>query len=111
MNDITLLTRADKIKGVVDRWELQYYINNRGIWMTSQHMKLQPEGKWEKLKELPENAKREDVEKIIGNKSWTEIDCDICRKDVESALIFTGEDNHTRTICEKCLKKGMKLFK
>jgi len=66
-----------------------------------------------KLK-LIDNPTKEEFESIVGNKSWTTINCECCRKDVEIAVFMNT--SHTNEygeslICQECLEYAVKTIK
>lgn len=66
-----------------------------------------------KVKELVNLGKiknTEDVDKIIGNSSWTRLICNNCNKDVNAVFIF-GKDNETSCyVCEDCVGIAVEQF-
>jgi hypothetical protein len=57
-----------------------------------------------------DKATAEDVKAIIGNDSWTRIDCDECNQRVSVAVSLGAEpdwDSDTATICVECLGKAI----
>lgn len=92
-----LISERDKIRGVAKRWASQYKDYNGG----------DPEGKkaiTRKLSKLnPETATPDDVERIIGNRSWTNIQCAQCEAHVPVAAQFTGYDDSFE-LCLGCVR-------
>jgi len=94
------VTRKTRAKTVLKNWINQYPSSNFDIR--------------EMLKALGDNPNPNDVDKIIGNKSWTAVpDCDECGKSF-SIVVTIGEEpdyeSSTADICKNCLKKALKLF-
>lgn len=60
------------------------------------------------LRDLPSGFSADDVEKIIGNKSWTTLHCDQCGNDVDAVARFGAENPVTLTydICEVCIRQA-----
>lgn len=54
---------------------------------------------YERLKGLPDNPSREEIEEIIGNDTWTRIYCDTCKNE-RTALTEIGDEN----VCSTCLR-------
>jgi hypothetical protein len=98
-----LLTERVLIREVAQRWTEQY-----ADWP---HDKEKQEiGR--KLRAMDaETATAADVEKIIGNGSWTRIDhCDECRASNLPVAVRLAEDtSSTADICLPCLRKAVKL--
>ena len=68
---------------------------------------------WRELDELGVDPKREDVDRIIGNGSWTQLMCDTCLKDVETVFQFKSavmNDGRTVNICPECIEKAQSLL-
>ncbi len=60
------------------------------------------------LIELGENPEPEEVDLVIGNDSWTDIVCHVCRGYVEEAVSFphlNDEGGCEMIICRGCVKK------
>ena len=65
-----------------------------------------------KLVALGANPNPDDVDAVIGNKSWTDCRCDDCGKYVDAVVQLGQEpdyDSATANICFPCLKKAVKL--
>jgi hypothetical protein len=91
-----LITRQSKANEAAGHW--QYGARER-------------ENIYNALIALGDSPNPDDVDRVIGNKSWTEVgECDECRKASE-ALIMLGEepdyDSHTAYICINCLQSAM----
>lgn len=98
-----LTTKANKIKTVADRWDLQY---PRPYSRDKDEI-----GNMLRLK----NPKSEDeIAIIIGNRSWTSLICDECKLE-HDVVIRLGEEpayeSSTAYICKSCLKKALKMIK
>lgn len=79
-------------EGVIERWMSQY-----------------PEGRWpdkdkitKALVALPATASVADMDKIIGNRSWTSCYCASCGDYKDIAVEFDNGD-HGCIVCEQCL--------
>jgi hypothetical protein len=106
-----LITKRYKIDVVADRWKHQYYDISRG-W--TQTLRGSTENVYRRLKELPQGATEEQVAGIIGNRSWTKLQCDECGKAV-SAVVQVGAppdyESSTAWLCLDCLHQAVKLAK
>lgn len=101
-----IITKREIIKGVLERWKYQYPNENHG------KDKLEITKKLSKLNLSRVSAKR--VDEIIGNQSWTRLDCDECQEPVDKVVMFIerNEDEYECNTCElclDCLKKALKL--
>lgn len=101
---LQLITRQSKADNVVHEWVYQMGAlieagedNKREIY--------------QKLVALGSHPKPDDVNKVIGNDSWTDIDCMVCGDAVEKAVTIQLIDDETIEICAKCVKKMQALLK
>ena len=111
VNPPRLLTRRDLIKQVATRWRTQYF--HLGTWGRCCDGSSQVV--YEKLMALNlKKVKREEIDKIIGNNSWTELTCEGCRRDVDAA-VEVGElpdyNSATVTLCAFCIASAAKLLR
>jgi hypothetical protein len=91
---------------VAEKWYAQYHGKNYSEDKATKYLEL--------CKLDPETATPEDVEKIVGNKSWAELSrCHECGGYFEE-VVEIGEppdyESSTAHICKKCLRKALKLF-
>jgi len=62
------------------------------------------------LKKLGDNPNPDDVDRIIGNGTWTENQlCDECGNEKDT-VEFLENDAYAVWICKECLMKALKLF-
>jgi hypothetical protein len=105
-------TLRDEIRSVPDRWREQYYVRHGRSW--SDTLSGSSKSVWKRLKALDlETASPEDVEKIIGNRSWTTLECDQCGREVDAVVEVgqsQGRDSRTADICADCIRKAADLF-
>lgn len=110
-----LITRYQKAAKVEALW-YQQYSRNTNTW---HNPATWPDAKGQTGREIHEGLvalgsfpSPEDVNKVVGNTSWTDIRCDECSKSVEQ-VVQLGEDpdyeSSTAYICIPCLKKAVKL--
>jgi hypothetical protein len=97
---IKIIERDDIIAGAVDAWTKQY--SQAGVRERQQK-------KTEELQKLPANKRtRENIDRIIGNNSWTCLNCDLCGSDVER-VVRIGEnpdyDARWQDVCQDCLQE------
>lgn len=96
--------------------DLQDHINNVGI-----RFKIQYKNDKEKIKIgeqidlMPNPKSKEEIDKLIGNSSWTTIRCYACDESVNKLVgIYSKEfeefDNNYIHICKKCINKAKKLI-
>ena len=59
----------------------------------------------------PETATRAEVDGIIGNDTWTSVDCEECgAMDVRAGVEFGGIDERTVIVCAACLRTAVKAM-
>jgi len=96
-----IITKRQVIQGVQERWNRQY------SRMRSNHPLINVGPQLESLN--LDIVSADDVNKIIGNNSWTALSCDECKKDVE-AIIVVGEEpdyeSSTARVCFDCIRKA-----
>lgn len=102
-----LITKRERIKEVLESWKGQY--PNVKMWQDKQKVT-------EELEKLNFNSVSEKkIIEIIGNNSWTRLDCDECQQDSSKVVRFLEryEDEYevnSCDVCLKCLNSGTKLF-
>ena len=99
-----LLTKQHLVNTVDERWKKQYYRD--ASWDYYGEDKIE---KYEKLVNLGNNKNPEDVDKIIGNSSWTRLICNHCNKYVDAVFVF-GIGHNSFHICEDCVSIAVEQF-
>ena len=99
-----LLTKQHLVNIVDYRWKKQYYRD--GYWDRYGDDKVET---YEKLVNLGNIKNTEDVDKIIGNSSWTRLICNHCNKDVDAVFIF-GTNEESLYVCEDCVNISVQQF-
>ena len=97
------ITERDLIRNVAEKWRMQY------LRSTPDKMNI--------LSGLlaidKESALSEDIAKIIGNTSWTELKCDECGQYVKEIIQLGQEPDYessTAFICCDCLCAAMRVL-
>lgn len=104
-----VITERDKIRDVAEDWRKQY-ADSDGFLEAFEKL-----GIYVRLTKLDvATATAEDVAKIIGNDSWTRLECQECGKDVK-ALIEIGSppdyESSTARVCLSCIGEAhIKLY-
>jgi hypothetical protein len=97
-----LITKKDLISNVSERWDMQYRGSisadkiNKGNILRS---------------EKPQTEKR--IIEIIGNKTWTTITCNECKREVDAVVQLGDEPDYessTALICFDCLNAAVNLI-
>ena len=65
---MNIITRREKIANVAQAWKKQYYNGRRWPYKADHQVT------YNRLSQLPSDATERDVEKIIGNDSWTQVE-------------------------------------
>lgn len=104
-----LITEREKIRGVAAEWRRQY---GPGEPYSRDKDKQEIQRKLDALD--PEKATGDDVERIIGNRTWTAVgECDECKR-LTTALVELGDEpdyeSSTAQICQECLLKALRLI-
>ena len=97
-----VINKQDLIKNIADSWLKQYPSNS---YLNTP--------KWEvylKLKSLDGSQTADDINKIIGNNSWTVLLCDQCSKDVNHVVGIMYDYGIFTTICKDCLKEALSML-
>lgn len=98
---ILRIMKSDIVREVPNRWASQYSGPNE--WPDTVE-------KTRKLKALPAGFSASDVNKIIGNESWTRNQCTECKEDCD-VLVRIGEtpdyDAQWVDVCHDCLRKAI----
>lgn len=111
-----LITRTQKAALASERWYKQYTTipsmwDSECAWFRGD--KKTRRQVHEELIALGPHPYPEDVNKAIGNTSWTDCCCDECGNTKVEQLVQLGQDedyeSSTANICFPCLKKAVKL--
>lgn len=105
-----LIKRSELAANAHHNWFNQYYDNAKNEWRYGEDKKAT----YNKLVALGAFPSAEDVDKTIGNGSWTRVQCDECGTITEECVQMGEEPSYessTARICIKCVKKALKLFK
>lgn len=106
-----LITRQMKANEVAVRWFHAYA--NKDYWKQGSYSignGLTKEETYYELLSLGENPKPDDVDRVIGNDSWTECLCSECGKSAESVIQVGQKSSYdSAMICFHCLKRATRL--
>jgi hypothetical protein len=100
-----ILTRQEQADDAPRRWKEQY---GCGRWGQDK-VEIR-----ELLNALPKPVDPNEVDRIIGNTSWTYLACSECRKDAEEVVRVGHEPDYescTAYLCKACAKKAASIFK
>ncbi len=105
MKDSRVITERQLILGVAKRWREAYCY--KGSWQYG-------DGKGETYKKILKMdlslASAEDVAGVLGNGSWTRLECDECRmpqKIVRECGQPSDYESATAHLCESCLRGAL----
>lgn len=95
-------TTISTIQEIADRWADQYY--SHGDWRNVVN------GSSQEIHESIITSKTlDDVDKAIGNKSWTTNHCSNCSKTTRKPMIVLDlHYSHDTNLCNKCVKRMFK---
>ncbi len=101
MSDPVLITQRMVIRELAKRWRKQY---PNGGYHDFKHV----QGELDKL-DL-ETVSAQEVNRLIGNDSWTSLTCDACDKEV-LAVVQVGQEpdyeSRTASLCAECLGRAV----
>ena len=90
--------KQDMLNNIAKSWKNQYTNDSEGIH--------------KQLLQLKKPISADDIDRIIGNASWTQFKCDNCddQKDKLVSIVgkyFDGWEGPNIVICEECLKQAL----
>lgn len=95
-----LLTQKQLCDSILERWLSQYPLSD---YKSSDKHDI-----YKNLVSLGDNPNADDIDTVIGNRSWTNIWCGCCESRVNECVVFTYYDSHLH-ICFDCLKVASSL--
>ena len=99
-----ILTVQELANTAKDSWRRQYFYD--GSWKHGSDKKTV----YENLVSLGENPTPSQINEVIGNNSWTRLECSECNKEVDKVVVLSGYDSDFY-ICKKCLNKCGELVR
>lgn len=108
-----IVLRKASTRGVLEAWRNAYYKGDK--WKVPNERiapVLHYEEVYRRLTKLPSDATPEDFAKVIGNKTWTHLQCSSCNERVAEA-VEVGQQGWTTDeilICEPCLAVAKQAF-
>jgi len=106
---VELITTQQLLGHVSERWKNTYEKNGDWgqVWLNGR--KTRGSAK-EIYNELLLCKTIEEVEKVIGNNSWTALRCDSCGALVEELVKFCGHSDEPYSVCKDCLTKALGML-
>ena len=98
---MTFKIRVATGRGVADRWREQYYKAD-GTWVRTSIG--DSEEKYNALCDLGPTPTPQQVADVIGNKSWSYLDCSGCHGDFEAVVEI--DEHQDFTLCESCIREA-----
>ena len=98
-----ILTVQELANTAKDSWRRQYLYD--GSWKYGSDKKTV----YENLVSLGENPTPSQINEVIGNNSWTRLECSVCNKEVDTVVVFSSYDS-SFYLCKKCLNKSTRLI-
>ena len=99
-----ILTVQELANTAKDRWRIQYFYD--GSWKHGSDKKTV----YENLVSLGDSPTPNQINEVIGNSSWTRLECSECNKEVDTVVVFSSYDSYFY-LCKKCLNKSTRLIK
>lgn len=93
-----IITKSQVVADVPDNWARQY---DARVFRVSEEQKEITS----KLRSLPKGFTAEQVDEIVGNKSWTRIFCEECEEEVDAVAEFKSSERFVH-VCEVCIRKA-----
>jgi hypothetical protein len=108
-----LITTKQQAAQAADKWKRTYFNEDSRQWYKYVFEHLTKKERYEALVALGPEPRPEDVETIIGNRSWTRIRCSECGKEA-GEVVEVGEEpdyeSSTTWLCKDCLRKALNLM-
>ena len=102
------LTKREVIQRVPESWKHQYCVN--GSW---RHDDGRDET-YRALKALDlDSCSESDIEAVIGNGSWTRLECDGCEREVDKICFLRSHSQNeygSCSYCKDCLSGALKAI-
>lgn len=102
----SITTRVGLAREAAAHWRRVYFDKNRGAWRLGDDKRVIHE----KLLALGSDPTPDDVDRVIGNGSWTECECDECEKKCDAiANVGDGSGGEYRSgrVCLDCLREAV----
>lgn len=102
-----LINRQEKAAGVATCWREAYFYKDRWSFGADK------EPIYKKLVALGTSPTADEVDKVIGNPSWTSQYCTNCNQNSEDVILIGRVDYDTESayICKPCCETALKMFK
>lgn len=100
MGKVGIITKAEHVKTVARRWAEQY--PKRADPDHTEHGQIRIALKAMKSPTV------EKINELIGNDSWTRLDCEICEKDAPALICFSDGYSRSISVCALCAAKAVK---
>ena len=101
---MTPIYRKDVIANVPKRWKEQYFTRKNNQWYDAKRKATH-----DALDEKGGGLTGDQADAIIGNSSWTRLECDVCKKNDCDIVWRIGEtpdyDSRWLDICPSCIAK------
>ena len=108
------ITERDRILSVAEAWDALYSINIEGVPPRPDN----PLASGDTARQISERlhklnlkkVKASTVNNVIGNDSWTTVQCGVCTERVPAVVAVYSEDEFAIKICESCLNLAKRVI-
>lgn len=104
-NTVSVRTASDLCKNIVKRWLYQYKDADKPLALQVPGLSQKRHETWKKLVELEGKGTPEQIAEIIGNTTWSTVDCNLCEESVERVVHIESGSSEV-DICDGCLCKA-----
>jgi len=88
-------TKQDLCDNIIERWRKQYYHTSKFPHVIPSLIQLKTDG----------NLTEDTIAKVIGNRSWTRLECSCCGNDSQSVINLVDEYDAVYSLCNDCIVK------
>lgn len=100
---MNVMTKQYLIDSICPTWKQQYCISGKWVYGHDKEVK------YYKLLNLGDKKTEENIAEVIGNKSWTRLECSECGEDSNSVITMSVEE-YGMYLCKSCLRKALELL-
>ncbi len=107
-----VITKAQHIADIPNRWNIQYNCLRKASGEDSAVFKTSRQYTTYQRLIAEKELTKEKADLIIGNDSWTELECSGCdRENLQAVAIVTEHDGHPIYLCLECIGEALRSLK